>query len=113
MSLSVSVLSGLDFRFSVFKYNIGSVANISKSAVHKYNLPLHSHCTGMLLWFCDQDVVDRVAGGGQLVEETEVEAQPDCIPDEVVDNDISSLEQFFTASGWNLVQQAGKYSNVN
>ena len=53
-----------------------------------------------------------MAGGGQLVEETEVEAQPDCIPDEVVDN-ISSLEQFFTASGWNLVQQAGKYSNVN
>ena len=79
--------------------NIGSVANISKSAVHKYNLPLHSHCTGMLLWFCDQDVVDRVAGGGLLVEETEVEAQPD-----------SSLEQLFTASGWNLVQQAG---NVN
>ena len=57
--------------------------------------------------------MDRVAGGGQRVEETEVEAQPDCIPDEVVDNDISSLAQFFTASGWNLVQQAGKYSNVN
>ena len=54
-----------------------------------------------------------MAGGGQLVEEIEVEAQTDCIPDEVVDNDISSLAQFFTASGWNLVQQAGKYSNVN
>ena len=57
-------------------------------------------------------MLSTVAGGGQLVEETEVEAQPDCNPDEV-DNDISSLEQFFTASGWNLVQQAGKYCNVN
>ena len=36
----------------------------------------------MLLWFCDEDVVHRVAEGGQLAEDDEIEVQPDCITDE-------------------------------
>ena len=62
----------------------------------------------MLLWFCDEAVVNRVAGGGQVAEEDEVEVLPDCLPDEVVDQDISLLESYFTEDGWILVQQTGK-----
>ena len=58
----------------------------------------------MLLWFCD-DVL-RVAEGGQLAEDDEIEVQPDCITDEVIDCDISKY--YFTVDGWILVQQTGK-----
>lgn len=40
---------------------------------------MYSQYTGMLLWFCDEDVVHRVAEGGQLAEDDEIEVQPDCI----------------------------------
>ena len=62
----------------------------------------------MLLWFCDEDVVHRVAEGGQLAEDDEIEVQPDCITDEVIDCDISSLKCYFTVDGWILAQQTGK-----
>ena len=63
----------------------------------------------MLLWFCDEAVVNRVAGGGQLAEEdyVEVHVLPDNVPDEVVDHDISLLECYFTTDGWILVPQTG------
>ena len=43
-------------------------------------------------------VVTRVTGRGQLVDESEVEAQPDCVPDEVIDHDISSHERLIGAT---------------
>ena len=65
----------------------------------------------MLLWFCDEEVVDSAVGRGHLIKaESEVEVQS--APDEVVDNDITPLEHYFTPDGWVIVQQAGKYTVI-
>ena len=63
----------------------------------------------MLLWFCDEEVVDS-AVRGQLIEESEVEAYS--VPEEVVDHDITSLECYFTPDGWVIVEQAGKCTMI-
>ena len=51
----------------------------------------------MLLWFCDEDVVDSAVSKGQLIEESEVEAHS--VPDEIVEHDITPLECYFTLDG--------------
>ena len=73
-------------------------------------LLLYIYCIQMLFWFCNEEVVDSAVGGGRPIEESEVEAQS--APNEVVDNDITPLEHYFTPDGWVIVQQAGKYTVI-
>ena len=63
----------------------------------------------MLLWFCqDTQVLQRICKGGENIKQAEVEANKDCIPDDVVDTDITVLEKFFAQDAWPVVQHAGK-----
>ena len=63
----------------------------------------------MLLWFCeDAQVLQRICEGGRSIQEEEVQANKESIPDNVVDADITILEKFFTKDAGSVVKHAGE-----
>ena len=60
----------------------------------------------MLNWFVDEEAVERVTRGGDLIEEYEVECRPERIPQKCLDENIciGQMRKYFSSDAWSLVE---------
>ena len=66
--------------------------------------------TGILAWFVDKPVAEKVMREHGLIEEDEVECRPEKIPNAIMDEnvDVFLVQKYFSSDAWLVVEDVMK-----